>query len=211
MAASLSGDGNKAGLLRYAQRLAHVMDIWKKVYADRPGKLVRVATCQNGDWCAKTVLGYEDTARHVDAMATAPYFGARLNSQTFASPDDMFAVLDGEIDRTLGFAMQVKAVAAQYGKRYIAYEGGQHLIFKDLAFEQKIERDPRMYDAYKKYLDFWRAQIGDTIMLYNSSGSIGRYGAWGLVEYVGQPLSEAPKMRAVQDQIALTQNGKSAH
>jgi len=210
-AANLSPDGNKAGLLRYAQRLAHVMDIWKKVYADRPHTLVRVAACQNSDWCAKTVLSYEDTARHVDAMATAPYFGARLNKNTYASTDDMFAALDGEIDRTLDIALKVKAVAAQFGKRYIAYEGGQHLIFKDVAFEEKVERDPRMYDAYRKYLDFWRTHIGDTISLWTASGVISRYGGWGLVEYVGQPLSETPKMRAVQDQIALTQGGKRAH
>ncbi len=211
-AANLASDANKAGLERYAQRLAHVMDIWKKVYADRPRSLVRVAACQNSDWCAKTVLGYEDTAHHVDAMATAPYFGARLNNNVYASPDELFAALDGEIDHTLGLALQVKAVAAQFGKRYIAYEGGQHLIFKDnIAFEQQVERDPRMYDAYKKYLDTWRTQIGDTISLWVASGKISRYGAWGLVEYVGQPLSEAPKMRAVQDEIALSQQGKSAH
>jgi len=211
VATALAADGNKAGLFRYAQRLAHVMDIWKKAYADRPGKLVRVATCQNSDWCAGTVLGFGDTARHVDAMATAPYFGARLNGTVFASADEMFAALDGEIDRTLGLAMQVKAVAAQYGKRYITYEGGQHLIFKDLAFEQQVERDPRMYDAYKKYLDFWRTHIGDVITLYCSSGGISRYGGWGLVEYPGQPLSEAPKMRAVQEAIAISQSGKTAH
>jgi hypothetical protein len=58
-----------------------------------------------------------------------------------------------------------------------------------------------MYEAYKKYLELWRSKIGDTIMLYASSGSISRYGAWGLVEYVGQPLSEAPKMRAVAEAI----------
>ena len=142
---------------------------------------------------------------------TAPYFGARLNKNTYASTDDMFAALDGEIDRTLDIALKVKAVAAQFGKRYIAYEGGQHLIFKDVAFEEKVERDPRMYDAYRKYLDFWRTHIGDTISLWTASGVISRYGGWGLVEYVGQPLSETPKMRAVQDQIALTQGGKRAH
>jgi len=210
-AANLSSNPNEAGLRRYAQRLAHVMDIWKKVYADRPRSLVRVAACQNSDWCAKTVLGYEDTARHVDAMATAPYFGYRLNNNVYARPADMFAALDGEIDRTLGIALQVKAVAAQFGKRYIAYEGGQHLIFKDLAFEQQVQRDPMMYAAYKKYLDAWRTQIGDTISLWVASGVISRYGGWGLVEYIGQPLSEAPKMRAVQDEIALTQSGRSAH
>ena len=210
-AANLSSNANEAGLLRYAQRLAHVMDIWKKVYADRPHSLVRVAACQNSAWCAKTVLGYQDTARHVDAMATAPYFGMALNKTVYATPADMFVALDGEIDHTLDIALKVKAVAAQFGKRYIAYEGGQHLIFNDVAFEQQVQRDPRMYDAYKKYLDIWRTQIGDTISLWTASGRISRYGGWGLVEYIGQPLSDAPKMRAVQDEIALTQSGKSAH
>ena len=210
-AANLSSNPNEAGLRRYAQRLAHVMDIWKKVYADRPGRLVRVATCQNGAWCAKTVLSFQDTARHVDAMATAPYFGYRLNSMTFASPDELFAALDPEIERTLQDALAVKAVAAQFGKRYITYEAGQHLIFKDIGFEQRVERDPRMYDAYMKYMNFWRTRIGDLMMLYSSSGSISKYGGWGLIEYIGQPLSEAPKMRAVRDQMALIQGAKTAH
>jgi len=206
-AASLSSNANAAGLMRYAQRLGHVLDIWKKVYADRPGKLVRVASCQNGDWCVKTVLGFGDTARHVDAVATAPYFGAKLNNTVFISPDDLFAALDPEIERTLTNALAAKAVATQYGKRYITYEAGQHLIFKDLDFEAKIERDPRMYDAYTKYIDFWRTRIGDLMTFYASVGSISRFGAWGLVEYVGQPMSETPKMRAVRDAM----NRKSAH
>ena len=211
LAANLSSDPNEAGLRRYAQRLAHVMDIWKKVYADRPGRLVRVAACQNGDWCAKAVLGYADTASHVDALATAPYFGGRLSVTPFSSADELFAALDPEIERTFTNALQAKAVASQYRKRYIAYEGGQHLIFRDVAFEQQVERDPRMYNAYKKYLDFWRTKIGDTIALYNSSGKISRFGAWGLVEYAGQPLSEAPKMRAVREQMGPTTTREVAH
>jgi len=202
VAAGLDPEPWKAGLLRYAQKLSHVMDIWAKVYSDRPGKLVRVAACQNGTTCAKLVLGYADTPRHIDALATAPYFGGRLNKTVFASPDELFAALTPEIDRTLDFALQAKALAAQYGKRYIAYEGGQHLTFKDLDFLHKVERDPRMYDAYKAYLEGWRTKIGDTLVLYGSSGEIGRFGAFGLVEYAGQPLADAPKMRAVQDEIA---------
>jgi hypothetical protein len=211
VAARLDPQPFKAGFLRYAERLAHVMDIWKKVYADRPGRLVRVAACQNGSGCAKTVLGYQDTAKHVDALATAPYFGGRLNRTPFANADEVFAALDPEIDRTLDMALQAKAVAAQYGKRYIAYEGGQHLILKDVALEEQVERDPRMYEAYKKYLDIWRSKIGDTLALYASSGSISRFGAWGLIEYIGQPLSETPKMRAVQEAIAADRDAKTTH
>ena len=211
VAEGLAPDPNFAGLYRYAERLAHVMDIWKKVYADRPGRLVRVAVCQNGAGCSKVVLGYQDTAKHVDALATAPYFGARLNKTPFANADEVFAALDPEIDRTLDMALQAKAVAAQYGKRYLAYEAGQHLIFKDLTLLEQVERDPRMYEAYKKYLDIWRSRIGDTIMLYSSSGTIGRFGSWGLIEYIGQPPSETPKMRAVREAIAATHDAKTAH
>jgi len=211
VAAGLAPDPNIAGLLRYAQRLAHVMDIWKKVYADRPGRLVRVAACQNGAGCAKVVLGYQDTAKHVDALATAPYFGARLNRAPFASADAVFAALDPEVDRAIDLALQAKEVAAQYGKRYLAYEGGQHLILKDVALEEQVERDPRMYDAYRKYLDLWRREIGDTLALYASSGSISRFGAWGLIEYVGQPLSETPKMRAVEEAVAAGRDAKASH
>jgi hypothetical protein len=32
-----------------------------------------------------------------------------------------------------------------------------------------------------------------------------------LVEYVGQPLAEAPKMRAVREQVAIAQGAKAAH
>ena len=211
VAANLAADPNTAGLFRYAQRLAHVMDIWSRVFADRPSRLVRVAACQNGDGCAKIVMGYKDTPRHVDALSTAPYFGGKLSLMTFANVDDLYAHMDQEIDRVLKMALQAKAVASEYGKRYIAYEGGQALTFKDLTFEQQAERDARMYDAYRKYIRFWRDQIGDVLMLWCSSGAISRYGGWGLVEYVGQPLSEAPKMRAVRDEMAHLETRNSAH
>jgi len=211
MAANLAPDPRTAGLIRYAQRLAHVMDIWAKVYSDRPARLVRVATCQNGDACAKIVMGYQDTPRHVDALATAPYFGGKLMWKPFASSDELFAQVDGEIERVFSMALQAKAVAAHYGKRYLAYEAGQHLNFKDLDFLKKVEQDPRMYDAYKKYLDLWRTRIGDTIVLYGSSSAISRYGAWGLTEYVGQPIAEAPKMRAVREAMALTRKARTTH
>ena len=209
LAAALTADPNESVLVRYAQKTAHVMDIWAKVFADRPRRLVRVAACQNGALCAKTVLGFRDTARHVDALATAPYFGNAMNRNPPATADAVFQQLDGEIDQALDKALKAKAVAAGYGLRYIAYEGGQHLVFKDLALEEQVERDPRMYNAYKKYLEGWRTRIGDAIVLYNSSDAIGRYGSWGLVEFVGQPISAAPKMRAVREEIAITDRSKA--
>jgi len=208
---NLSSNDVLAGRYRYAEKTAHVMDIWAKVYADRRGKLVRVAACQNGSGCAKQVLGFRDTASHVDALATAPYFGNGLNKEPFTTPDQVFERLGAEIDRATNYALEAKAVAAQYGKRYIAYEAGQSLIYRNQPLEEQVQRDARMYDAYKRYLETWRTKIGDTLILYNSSGSISRYGAWGLIEYIGQPLSEAPKMRAVREQLPLSAAKELAH
>ena len=200
-AKGLDANPEKARLYRYAERLSEVMTIWSQVFADRPGQLVRVANCQNFSQRAEWVLGYKDTAKHVDALATAPYFGFELHRQRPADLNEAFTRIDASIDKSLDFALQNKAIAAKYGKRYIAYEAGQHVIVDDPAMAVQIQRDPRMYDAYKRYLSLWRSRIGDTIMMYDSVQPVVRTGAWGLLEYLGQPLDEAPKMRATLDAI----------
>ena len=199
VAEGLAPDPNTALLFRYAERTAHVMDIWAKVFADRPDRLVRVAACQNGPGCLQRVLGFRDTAAHVDAAATAPYFGHAFTKDPPASVDEAYARMDGMIDEALGKALAAKAVAARYGKRYIAYEAGQHVVLKDVDLSQKIQRDPRMYEAYKQYLGLWRAKIGDVLTLYSSISPVSKFGSWGLSEYLGQPVTEAPKLRAVRE------------
>ena len=190
-----------ARLYRYAEHLSHVMQIWSEVFADRPRQLVRVANCQNGPNRSKLVLAYKDTAKHVDALATAPYFGYELRQAPIADLNQAFTRLNESLDKTLDTALLAKGVAASFGKRYIAYEAGQHVVLNDVSMAEQIQRDPRMYDAYRRYLSIWREKIGDTVMLYESVQPIVRTGSWGLLEYIGQPLSEAPKMRAVLDDI----------
>jgi len=190
-----------ARLYRYAERLSHVMQIWSQVFADRPAQLVRVANCQNGPNRSKLVLAYKDTAKHVDALASAPYFGFDFHKRPPADLNEAFARLDEGMDNSLDVAFHTKETAAAFGKRYIAYEAGQHIVLKDQAMAQQIQRDPRMYDAYRRYLSIWREKIGDTIMMYDSVQPIVPTGSWGLLEYIGQPLAEAPKMRAVLDAI----------
>lgn len=197
----LSTNPEVARLYRYAERLTEVMDIWAKVFRDRPNDLVRVANCQNGPNRSNTVLSYKDTAHHIDALATAPYFGFDFHKNPPANADAAFVRLDGGMDEALATALKSKSVADKFGKRYIAYEAGQHIILEDIELAQQIQRDPRMYDAYKRYLEIWRRQIGDTIMMYDSVQPVVRTGSWGLLEYFGQPLNEAPKMRAVSDAL----------
>lgn len=200
----IAPDRNVGRTYRYAQRMTEVMEIWEKAFADDPARLVRVAATQHrSSRLADLILGYGQTARHVDALATAPYFGFELAKEgAGADLDATFARLGQLLDATIDKAEQHKAVARKYGKRYIAYEAGQHIVLKDdLALAAKIQRDPRMYDLYKRYIASWRSRIGDVLALYSSTGAINRYGAWGLAERPGQPAAEAPKLRAVAEEL----------
>lgn len=205
-AEGLSNIPDIARLNRYSEKLAHVLDIWARVFADKPSRLVRVVNSQNGPSRSKLILEYKDTARHIDALATAPYFSGDFhNPPPGMSLDTAFAAIESSMTTSLDRAARAKEVAAKYGKRYIAYEAGQGVALRDLDLLQRIERDPRMHDIYARYLAIWREQIGDLITMYVSVHPIVRSGGWGLLEYHGQPLSEAPKMRAVREAIEANQ------
>ncbi|WP_214621464.1 hypothetical protein [Sphingobium nicotianae] len=199
----LAKDGNLAIMYRLAEKTGEVMDVWSSVFAGQMNRVVRVVSFQNGPSAVPYVLGFKDTARKVDAYATAPYFSTSTltpdSLSTAAAMDAFFATtVPARIDETLTYAALTKAEVAKYGLRYISYEGGQHFLSSDLDLLKAIERDPRMGQAYTRYLTAWRDQIGDLLTLYQDVGVISIYGAWGLQEYPGQPLSEAPKAAAVE-------------
>jgi hypothetical protein len=204
LAAGLSADPFEATLRRYAQKMAWAMKIWTEVYADRPADLVRVAATQHSNpWTASTVLSYSDTAKYVDALATAPYFGHTLFTD---NPTSDLATLFSALSADASKVIKVQAsanqnIAKQYGKRYIAYEAGQHLInSSNHTLLAALNRNTLMADVYRAYLSAWRTDVGDVMTLYSSTGPITSSGAWGLREYAGQPLTAAPKLRAaVQD------------
>lgn len=188
----------------YADRVREFMAVWTQVFAGQEKRLVRVAAAQAVyAQRARNILSHEETWRSVDALAVAPYFGR--NIQEVETPgaariDAMFASVPKLIDDALRGASENKAVAARYGLRFMAYEGGQHFVAftpeakADLA---KLEHDPRMYDAYKAYIGRWNSEIGGLLMLFDSVSNT----SFGMKDYTGQPLSEAPKMRAAIDFI----------
>jgi hypothetical protein len=205
LAQNLSSSPMEAMLRRYAEKMAWAMKIWTEVYADRPSDLVRVSGAQHTNpWTATTILGYGDTAKYVDALATAPYFGHTLFDSGTTDLPTLMQILSTQANEAVAVqAVANQAVAKQYGKRYIAYEAGQHLInTSNPALVVAVNRDQRMYDVYRSYLTSWRTQIGDVMVLYSSSGPITLSGAWGIREFAGQPLAEAPKLRAVIDESA---------
>jgi hypothetical protein len=176
------------------------MKIWSGVFAGQNRRLVRVISAQNvSPFWSEQMLGYRDTAKNVDALATAPYWAFMDSDFTQQSLDQiMEKILPARIDETLAWAVQQKAIARKFGKRYVSYEGGQHVwLNKNPALVAQIERDPRMAGLYTSYINRWNAKIGDTLTLFNLTSGIGTNG-FGLVEYAGQPTAQAPKMRAVR-------------
>jgi hypothetical protein len=65
-----------------------------------------------------------------------------------------------------------------------------------------LNRDARMADAYAAYLDAWRDSGGTLLMHYTDVYHYNTYGYWGAREAQTQPLSEAPKARALEQFIA---------
>jgi len=205
LAKGLSSDPTEARMRNYAARAAEMFAIWSEVFADRPGKLVRVVSTQSVQpRTAEMVLSFPALAGKVDALATAPYFYLENEGAAPRRPDGtldldrLFPILEQRVDTAIDLAVQNKAVAARHGVRYIAYEGGQHLVFRgDAPAREAVQRDPRMGALYTRYLDGWQRRVGDLLVLFNSTSGIGDSGSWGLREYSDQPLSEAPKAQAV--------------
>lgn len=193
------GDPKRAQTIRYAEKLCRTHRIWAGVFADRQGKLVRVASSQNAyPELAQIILGHGDTASCVDALATAPYVWLDLEGRGAADKEWVFAQMPRIIAESIAFAERNRATALRSGKRYIAYEGGQHLVSTDLDFAKAIQRDPRMGEVYRDYLNLWDRRIRSELVLYASTAPVTEYGSWGLREYPDQPSSQTPKLAAVR-------------
>lgn len=189
---------------RYGEKTNHVMQIWSTVFAGQMNRLVRVYAFQNvqpyyGE------MGLKYAVPNVDAYATAPYWAFMQSDYTGQSLDQiMNTVLPAKIQETLNYASQSKQLATKYGLRYVTYEAGQHVVLpNNVDLLKQIERDPRMYDLYNSYITTWKGQFGDTMNLFALTGGISGYGAWGLTEYNGQPIDQAPKLKAVRNFLGL--------
>lgn len=196
------GDPARAKMLRYAQKLRQTMRIWTEVFADQPDRLVRVASSQNA-WpdLARMMLEDGDTPQWIDALATAPYVWLDLDRYSSADIDRVFAAMPAAVADTIDHAEIHRKIAHAHDLRFLTYEGGQHLVTRDMAFARAIQRDARMGALYRNYLSAWQDRIGGDLVLYASTAPISEYGAWGLREYAGQPLTHAPKLAAVRQFI----------
>jgi len=201
LARSLGSNDREAGMRRYAERTVEVMRPWEAAFAGRSG-LVRVLATQHVlPETAEIALAYRDTAAHVDAVATAPYFGMTLGGTGNTRTSSLAALADN-LPITIGQAVDNRRVALRYGKRYIGYEGGQSLVLPaQPALLEQLQHDPAMYDLYRRYLEAWRTNVGDTLCLLTSVAPPATSGAWGLAAREDDTLAQAPKLRAVREAL----------
>jgi hypothetical protein len=149
------------------------------------------------------ILNYPGMTKDViSAVFIAPYF-----NPTFNQPDDAVYV-DGAY-KNINAQMEVvaahKQIATPKGIAVETYEVGQHALDSDITNARRRQRSPEMKALYGYYLgEFQRIHgFGRTVPFYHyhwiSMIATSQSGAWGLIEYLGQPRSEAPKMDAYLD------------
>lgn len=184
----------------YADRVRAVMTIWARVFAAQPNRLVRVLATQAGsELHPNAALSHANTARYVDALAIAPYFGPPSGRPWGSGDVTEYLINHGAefVDRAIQHSLKSKQVANRFGLKLITYEGGPAFVSRQPsvrdAFE-RAERDQRLYGIYMGFLRRWKAEVGGLYVAYDSVKL-----QWGHRTYTGQPLSQAPKARALVD------------
>ncbi len=207
----LDTDRAKAGNKFYSMRSVQIFDIWERVFGGTQ-RIVRVM----GSWTgysrlSEMLLSYRDAYKKTDALAIGPYFYPKLSTVRRArSVNDIFKALYNKkelysIPGVIKLVSKHAKLAKDYGVDLIAYEGGQHLVdWKSRSINKNptklliaANRDWRMAKAYKDFLKGWK-QVGGTLFVNFSAPRTSQwFGSWGTKEYLTQPLSKAPKHRAL--------------
>lgn len=210
IAEGLDKDALMAGYKYYAKRAVEYFKIWEDVYGGSE-KLVRII----GGWDTRPdisgiILAYNDTYKHVDAIAIAPYIGGNIRGfRESKTVDDIFKLLnDPKSYRSLPKIMHElnkhADLAKEFGISLIAYEGGQGLV--DWAAKDYLQhpnplffganRDSRMGDLYKKLYSEWKGMGADLFVAFSAPRAFNAHGCWGLKEHIRQDIDKAPKTKA---------------
>ncbi|KGE89204.1 MAG: T9SS type A sorting domain-containing protein [Phaeodactylibacter xiamenensis] len=204
----------------------NALDIWTEEFEGQEDRLVRVVGVQLSWQDVSNRIVFNMEPGSFDAFAPAAYFG--FSDEGIAALEALGAaasagdVLDWAREGMLGRAVpwvkaQQVSIADELGIPMLFYEGGQHLTPQPFGSEQpynpalvEAQSHPGMYDLYQEWYDSLRTlSVGpDPTLLMNFSfigPTSGRYGSWGLLTsqfYQDAPYEDAPKYRAVLDNIS---------
>jgi len=211
------GDMFWSGVFYYALRTAEVFKIFDEEFTGND-RLVKVISTQTANPYVTTLLldKFHDPEINpegvtADALGITGYFGtsadliAQYGEVDTITVDEILDRTQDSITRTVQYIMKNKTLADQYALKIVAYEGGQHLVatganVNDETLTQKLidaNRHPRMKDIYDTMFNAWFNYGGDVLMVFASVGSPSKWGSWGILEYMDQPVAEAPKYLCV--------------
>ncbi|WP_246160240.1 hypothetical protein [Aureimonas fodinaquatilis] len=209
----LSGNRFEAQLRFYSQRTSEVLAIFEQEFGEDKDRILGVYVAQGGNvWTSETVLDWGNARDHADVLAIAPYFGYSYGSPDRSaevstwSLDQLFEAMEAEVDGDNRQSMVDQAnFAKARGLELAAYEAGQHLAGiggaeNDDRLTQLFiaaNRDSRMGQLYKRYLQNWQDAGGGVMVLYNSMGEPTKSGSWGLLE--DESGNVTPKWEAVHE------------
>ncbi len=207
----LDSDRDKAGYKYFSLRSVQIFDIWEQTFGGTD-RIVRVM----GSWAGWTrmsemLLSYRNAYKKTDAVAIAPYFFPSLKSAKKArSVSQLFKLMYDPKERysipsVLGMIHKNAKVAEKFGVDLIAYEGGQHLVdWKSRSTKTHptklmiaANKDWRMAKAYSVFMRGWKDNGGKLFVNFSAPRTYQWFGSWGTKEYITQPISKAPKHRAL--------------
>ena len=220
-ALGLSTDPTLNAAYYTAYRSVQMFGIFQPVVGE--GRMIRVIASQAANsWLSNQTLQFQNAFASADVLAIAPYFNcddtatggfgvlgdpSTANQVAAMSIQQVEAI---ELQHINGCALQQmqssSAVAAAYGLKLVAYEGGQSLVGIGPAQSNsalaslfaEVNRDPGMEQLYAQYLQNWVSSGGDVFVHYADVAASTMYGTFGALEYQDQDPTTAPKYMALQ-------------
>jgi hypothetical protein len=197
----------------YAQRSMEIFRIWEEELGR--DRLVRVLAWQFvNPQETEQVLSWKDAYKRADALAVAPYFGHEygqpdtIGTMTNLTAPQLLDRIASEVDGPNREQMAAQAaLARKYGLQLIAYEGGPHLVGVGDAQNNQaatalfiaVNRHPRMGEILKRHYENWFAVGGGVYVAFVYVEAPSKVGSWGVLEFQDQPITDAPKYRAILD------------
>jgi hypothetical protein len=197
-----------------AQENRRVFGLWSQVFAQQPGRLVRVVAGfeQNPNYTAR-VLSWMNGA--FDAIAPAAYFGpsdaTRAGYSANTTVDQVLTDLRASIPTAINFLQGHRQLADHYttalGRpiQLLAYEGGPSLEGHWQPYQTAFNTaalDPRIYGIYSEFLRDVNNLGLNLLVNYEYTGRAmlnSPYGLYGALNYLTQPVALAPRYHALLD------------
>ena len=159
-----------------------------------------------------------------DAISFGPYFGVDLGVDRNAadvkqwSLNKLFDHLDpdtpsrlasgveeGNLKESFDAIEDYAEIADDFNSLLLAYEGGQHLVGVSsnsddpdlISLFTSANRDVRMKDIYRKYLNKWREVDADVFSHFSSVSFFDKNGSWGAKEFGYLTREQSPKYDAI--------------